>query len=391
LFSTSSKPIITGDPLIFISVAETSADLHGANLIRAVQRRCPTARFVGIAGPRTTAAGCHSVFDMTQHAGMLLGAVGAARHAIRMLRTAGSYLKRYSFDAAVVIDSPAVHLRLAGRAKSLGIPVLYYIAPQLWAWGSGRIRKMRKRVDRAAVILPFEEKYFRDRGVRADFVGHPLADLWAGQTVDSAAVKTIRALGEPVVAILPGSRKHVVEELLPGQLAVAEGIARAMPRAAFGVSVANAQVSSVVARALAGFRLEAQTYSSEHHAELIQAADLVLVASGTSTLEVAFHGRPMVVMYNASRVFYNLVGRWMIRTKFLSLPNILAGREIVPEFMPYYTSTQPITDCAVELLQSEAARQTMQQELAKIVDPLRELRASDQTAAILLDMAHRPG
>ena len=315
-------------PLIFISAAEPSGDRHGASLIRAVLALCPSARFVGVAGPCMVAAGCDRIFDMTRHAGMLLGALRALPQAAAMLTTADRHLRRYPFDAAVVIDSPTLHLPLAGRAHAVGIPVLYYIAPQMWAWGAYRIFKLRHRVDRLAVILPFEESYFRAQGVEATYVGHPLAQQFAQSPANIKMIHEIRARGTPVMALLPGSRRHVVAEVLPGQLDVATRVATTFPGASFGVSVASLTVAPLIERLVKASGLRIRLYP-EHRAELIRAADLVLVASGTMTLEVALHTRPMIVMYNASRASYQLIGRWLIQTPHLSLPNILAGRAIL--------------------------------------------------------------
>lgn len=378
-------------PLIFISAAEPSADLHGSALIRETLALCPNARFVGVAGPRMVAAGCDRIFDMTRHSAMLLGALRAVGRGAAMLRTSERYLRKYPFDGAVVIDSPTLHLPLAGRAQAAGVPVMYYIAPQLWAWGSYRFHKLRHRVDRVAVILPFEESFFRNGGVNATFVGHPLADQWANQVLDAAVIKALRAQGDPFVALLPGSRQHVVHEVVHGQVAVAERIAASFPRAAFGVSVANDEVAPIIKAATAKARVAIRPCTGQH-AELIQAAGLVLVASGTTTLEVAFHHRPMIVMYNASPLFYHLIGRWMIHTPFLSLPNILAGREIVPEFMPYYRSVEPIAERAIELLATPDRRAAMSRDLADLVQPFHGGRASARAAAMVLDMVakHAP-
>jgi len=277
---------------------------------------------------------------------------------------------------------------VAAKAQAAGVPVLYYIAPQMWAWGKYRIHKLRNRVDRVAVILPFEEEFFRNQGVNATYVGHPLADQFAQVSVDRDVVAGIRRRGVPVVALLPGSRTHVVESVLPGQLEAAERIASAIPGATFGVSVANAQVAPIIQRLVSSCRVPVEQYPG-HHAELIQAAELVLVASGTTALEVAFHERPMIVMYQSSRFLYHAIGRWMIDSRYLSLPNILAGREIVPEFMPYYTSAVPIADRAIGLLQSEDARRLMTENLAKIVAPLRGTHAAQRTAELLLEMITR--
>jgi len=376
------------EPLVFISAAEPSADRHGAALIRATHALAPNVRFVGVAGPNMVNAGCDRIFDMTSHAAMLLGVVGAVPRAIRLLNTADRYLRRYPFDAAVVIDSPTLHFPLAFRAKRAGVPVLYYIAPQLWAWGSYRIHKLRHSVDQVAAILPFEQAYFRNQGVDATFVGHPLADTCGPDRYDNERISKIRQAGRPVVALLPGSRTHVVSELLPGQIAVARAILSEFPEAHVGVSVAHDQLRPIVEAAIRRSTLRLHAYP-QGRTELIRAADLVLVASGTSTLEVAMHERPMIVMYNASRVFYHLVGRWMIHAPHLALPNILAGREIVPEFMPYYRSTEPITRCAIHLLKSEPARRAMVDSLRTMVAPLKQPRASERTADLLLSIIER--
>ena len=375
----------TRKPLIFISAAEQSADQHGAALIHALLSLCPQARFVGVAGPKMISAGCDSIFDMTGHAAMLLGAIGLVGRAARMMTTADEYLRRFPFDAAVVIDSPTLHLPLAGRAHATGIPVLYYIAPQMWAWGKYRIHKLRNRVDRVATILPFEEAFFRAQGVDATYVGHPLGERFQELAIDASTVDQIRERGRPCLALLPGSRKHVVQANLPGQLEVADRLSRIFPKASVGVSVANPQVAGVIDRLAARAKSNVQVIRGRHH-ELIQAADLVLVTSGTTTLEVAMHGKPMIVMYNSSPFFYHLIARWLISTPHLSLPNILANREIVPEFMPYYRSTDPIVEQATQLLQSEEKCNEMKRALEQVTEPLRQGRASENTARMLLDM-----
>lgn len=345
-------------------------------------------RFVGVAGPKMVAAGCESIFDMTSHAGMLLGALKVAGRAAKMLSAAGRYLRMNPFAAAVVIDSPTLHLPLAAKAQAAGVPVMYYIAPQMWAWGAYRIHKLRNRCDKVAVIFPFEEEYFRNQGVEARWVGHPLADQVEAERPDAAKVREIRAKGAPVIALLPGSRKHVVQSILPDQLEVARRIAERFPRAYFGVSVAGPNVAPIVAAAVQRSQVRCEMFPSRRE-DLIEAAELVLVASGTTALEVAFRQRPMVVMYQSSPLFYNLIARFMIRTPFLSLPNILADEEIVPEFMPYYRSTEPIAAKAIELLENPQLRSEMTEELAGIVSPLRGPSAAKNAAKMLVELVDR--
>jgi len=381
----AAEPDATDGPLVFISAGEPSADGHAASLIRAVRHLRPEVRFVGVAGPAMTEAGCWPIFDMTRYSAMLLGAARAVIPAIRLLATTRRHLRRYPFSAAVVVDSPTLNLPIARRAKLRGLPVLYFIAPQLWAWGQFRIRKLRARVDRMAVILPFEQDYFRSCGIKATYVGHPLFDRLSGLSAEQEAVASIRSRGQPVLAILPGSRRHVVREVLPGQLEVAGQILDRFSGAHIGVSVANAQTAAVIDELLDGTELPVTRYRDQN-ANLLTAADLALVASGTATLEVAYRHTPMIVMYNANRWAYHLVGRWFINTPHLSLVNILAGRELVPEFMPYYRSARPIADRAINLLADPDARRRMSDDLAALVDPLVKTDASANTARILLEM-----
>lgn len=380
----------THEQLIFISAAEPSADQHGADVIRAARVQRPDLRFIGVAGPKMVAAGCESIFDMTSHASMLLGAVRIAGRAGKMISTADRYLRMHPFAAAMVIDSPTLHLPLAARAQAAGVPVMYYIAPQMWAWGAYRIHKLRNRCDRVAVIFPFEEEYFRNQGVNAEWVGHPLADQVEAERPDAAKVGELRGKGAPIIALLPGSRKHVVQSILPDQLLVAKRIAERYPRAYFGVSVACPNVAPIVSTAVRNSQVRCEMFPI-HRADLIEAADLVLVASGTTALEVAFRERPMIVMYQSSRLFYNLIARRLIRTPFLSLPNILAGEEIVSEFMPYYRSTEPIAVKAIELLENPQLRSEMTDKLAGIVAPLRGPSAARNAAEMLIKLcSHHP-
>lgn len=384
--SVTSEPFSNADgPLIFISAAEPSADMHGASLIRAVRRIEPAARFVGIAGPAMTDAGCWALHDMTHRSAMLVSALGNVGEGFRVLGQTKRHFRRYPFAAAVFIDSPMLNLALAKVAKAHGVPVLYYIAPQVWAWARYRVHRVRRRVDRMAVILPFEEPFFRDHGIDATYVGHPLFDTLATRQPDPNLRQTIRQSGDPVITLLPGSRKHVVEAVFPGQLAVARGISERYPKAFFPVSVANDSVRRVIEPLVAESRLNYATYH-EKNGDLIESADLVLVVSGTSTLEVAYYHKPMVVMYNGSRLVYHLMARWLISTPHLSLVNILADRELVPEFMPYYTSTDPIVRCALDLLASSEKRAVMSRELADLLDPIVKPGAPSNAAAVLLDM-----
>ncbi|MCB9849431.1 MAG: lipid-A-disaccharide synthase [Phycisphaerales bacterium] len=387
--SSGATPQKTG-PVVFISAAEPSADLHGSKLIRAVREQDPSVRFVGIAGPLMREAGCEVVFDMTSHAAMLAGVFKVAPHAWEMLKRSKAYLRSNPVDLAVVIDSPTLNLPVAKYARRNRVPVLYYIAPQVWAWGKVRVYRVRRRTNRLGVILPFEEAFFRRYGIQADYVGHPLFDTLAQRVISDCDVAAVRAKGSPLITILPGSRKHVVDEVFGGQLEVADAILEQHPDAHFAISVANERTLPIVEEALAKTNIP---YSLHRDANgvLMSASDLALVASGTASLETAYYHLPMIVMYNTTRLGWYALGKWAVCTKHLSLVNILADREIVPEFMPFYRSTEPIKRAALDLLGNPERLAAKRQELADLMNPMIKTGASQNAAAIVLEMLKAAG
>ncbi len=251
-----------------------------------------------------------------------------------------------------------------------------------------------------------------DGGVEADFVGHPLIEQLEAVRPDPSRVAEFKQLGSPVVACLPGSRRHVIEEVLPGQIEVVSAIAEKHPTAGFLFAAADETAAATIRDALgvdpetrvgpassrSAFRVSGCTPSGRNlrhrvevgsNAEILAAADLALVASGTATLEVAWHRLPMVVMYNGSKWGYRLVGRFLITTPHLCLVNILAGKRAVPEFMPYYTSTAPIAAEALDLLANASRREAVKRDLDGVIQSLGTGNAADRTAQIALDMAIR--
>jgi lipid-A-disaccharide synthase len=380
------------NPSIFISAAEQSGDEHAAGFIHAFLQRCPGASFAGLAGSAMRLAGCECFHDMTAKSAMALAAVRRLPEGILLLGRLRGYLSAQHFDAAVLVDSPTINLPIAKLCRRRRIPVLYYIAPQTWAWASWRNARIRRRVDRLACIWPFEEQWFQAAGIPAVYVGHPLFDRLLAQPIDQTRVDALRAGAWPVITLLPGSRRHVVREVLPGQLEVARSLAARFKRARFLVVPANEElrreIASLMERSSRSLPIEVLSGSADRtHA--IRAADLALVASGTVTLEVAYHATPMIVMYNASRWLYGLVGRHLISTRHLSIPNILAGRRIVPEFMPYYRSVDPIVAVAVEWLSNPASLPRIRAELRDLIQPIVRPGAAANAAAELAALLER--
>jgi lipid-A-disaccharide synthase len=371
-------------PRVFISVAEDSADLHGASLVRAARGLLPGVTFEGFAGPRMQAEGVAALADLTQHAAMLAGAVKLLGRGWNALRTARRRWAESRPDLVVLMDSTALHLPMARMAKAAGLPTLYYIAPQTWASRPGRNRKLARDVDQVACILPFEEAFFRAAGVNATFVGHPLFEHLATVRPDAERVAGLRGK-RPLVALLPGSRAGVIERILPLQLRVVLALRTPVDVA---VSCASdrrrAQIDGILARAGAA---DVRVVTGEN-ASLLTAADAVLVASGTATLEVAYFRKPMVVMYDAGPLLhlgYRLGGRRLLHTKHLSLVNILAGQELVPEFMPFVPRIEPVAEALGQLLRDPERSAALGRELDGLVRPLEGGSASARVCRLIAE------
>ncbi|MCB9855899.1 MAG: lipid-A-disaccharide synthase [Phycisphaerales bacterium] len=372
-------------PRIFVSVAEQSADEHAAILVRAFKQSHPDARFSGLAGPALQAEGAESFENLTGQSAMAAAAFKKIPWALRLMRRVRRYLNAEHYDAAVLVDSPALHLPMAKICQSLGIPVLFFIAPQTWAWGppNWRNQRIRKRVDRLACIWPFEEPYFQNAGINARYVGHPSFDRLAAVDVSQQAIDGHRLGAQQVISLLPGSRPHVINEVLPGQLEIATALARRFAKLRVLAVAANDDARNRIEelnKKLAPNLPITLLQGDDARAEAIRAADLVLVASGTVTLEVAYWATPMIVMYNSNRWLYRLIGRWLIRTPWLSIPNIVAQRDLVPEYMPYYTSTAPIAAQAIDWLSNPLARQRIRDDLRRTIQPLVKTGAAANAA-----------
>lgn len=393
-FRTGPRMDAQHPPRVFISAAEQSADEHAAAFITAARNLLGPIEFEGLAGPAMRAAGCECFHDMTTRSAMALKALGRVPEAWMMMNRLKRHVATRQFDAAVLVDSPTLHLPMSRIFRARGIPVLYYIAPQTWAWAPWRNARIAQRVTRLACIWKFEEAYFRGHGIEATYVGHPSFDHFLSTKVDTSRVTALRAGSTPVITLLPGSRKHVVDEVFPGQLAVAKALSSRFRQLRCIIVAANAGVREQLARYLAGMHLNHEVViGAEERAAAIEAADLVLAASGTVTLEVAYRGAPMIVMYNHGRWLYTLAGRFLIRLKHLSIPNILAERQIVPEFMPFYHTVDPIIARALELLSTPASLERMRAELKSLIGPMVKPGAADNTAqelAKLLAMRKPP-
>ena len=358
---------------IFVSAGEASGDLYASRVVEALRARCLNAEFFGCAGPRMQAVGVHPIVDSRSIA--VVGLVEVLAHIPRIAREFRKLTRAIATerpDVAVLVDSPDFNLRLARRLRRRGVPVVYLIAPQAWAWRQGRVRMMRGTIDRLLCIFPFEEEFFRDHGIPARYIGHPLARMVQPTLTRSEFWNKYNLPHERrLVALLPGRRHGEVERHMPHLLDTVRRISAASP------------VTFLLALPL-GFGAEKTSFWERIRRSSIQVlegatwealahADLALAASGTVTVEAALLGTPMVSFYRVNALSW-ILGRWMVRAPFLSMVNLIAGRRIVPELIQAEMTGERIASEAVRLLEDEAARSTMRADLAEVTARLFSVR-----------------
>ncbi|MDE2179226.1 MAG: lipid-A-disaccharide synthase [candidate division NC10 bacterium] len=373
------------DGRILIVAGESSGDLHAAGVVAELRRRAPYLTIEGIGGDRMRQAGVR----LHAHAGDL-AVVGLVEVAARLPAIWRAYrsmircLRDRRPDLVILVDFPDFNLRLARRAFRLGIPVVYFISPQVWAWRAGRIRSIAKYVRRLLVIFPFEEGFYRDRGVEALYVGHPLLDRLTSLPSMGEARRGLELEGgAPVLGLLPGSRVGELTRHLPvllrsaKQLMAERSDLRVIIAAADGLPLdligAYLNQEAVSARVVQG-----RTY------EVMAASDVVLVASGTATLEAAIIGTPMVIVYRLAFLSW-LLGRLLIRVPYVGIVNLVAGRRVAPELIQFHATPERITDEARRLLLSAEQRLRMRQELQQTCDRLGPPGAISRTVDAILE------
>ncbi|HWP84252.1 MAG TPA: lipid-A-disaccharide synthase [Terriglobia bacterium] len=362
---------MSGPVRIFISAGEASGDVYGARLIDALRGRLGEAEFFGCGGDRMRAAGCRTLVDARRIAMVgLVEVLPGLRRAWKALRELRQAIDRGRPQLAILIDFPDINLRLAKRLKRAGVPVLYFVAPQVWAWRKGRLKTLRENVTRLLCIFPFEEAFFQKAGVPAEFVGHPLAD---GVRASQPAAEFRRGLSFPpdaaLIALLPGSRRREILLNLPPMLETAR-LLSASRKCAFLLPAASTVDfdwlrAQAAAAGLPVAVLENATYDALAHS---QAA---IVASGTASTEAAILGTPMVIVYRVSALSW-LLGRWLVDVPFFSMVNLVLGRQAVPEFIQDKFQPEAVAREISNLLDSPPLRQLMQDHLREFAKRLRK-------------------
>ncbi len=349
---------------ILVSAGEASGDFYAARLVEVLRHRFPEADFFGCAGRHMRAAGVRAVVDASQIA--VVGLFEVVSHIPRIyaeFRRLAAAAAAAKPDLAILTDSPDFHLRLAPRLKRLGIPVLYLVAPQVWAWRKKRIDVIRRNVDRMLCIFPFEEEFFRRHGVRADYIGHPLARIVKPSlSREEFFQKHGLEEGHPLITLLPGSRQGEISRHLPSLLVATETL-RQQCSCSFLLALPGGLRHAAAVREEAGGRpvvvVEGETWDAIAH------ADLALAASGTVTVEAALLGTPMVTFYRVSRPSW-WMGRVLVRVPFYSMVNLVAGRRVVPELMQNEMTGGSIAGEALRLLNRPADREEMKRSLAQV-------------------------
>jgi lipid-A-disaccharide synthase len=381
--------------LIYLVAGEASGDVLGARLMQALRERRPGLAFAGIGGPRMAEHGFASLFPMEELALMglaeILPRIPALRR--RMAETVADIAARRP-DVVVTIDSPGFSLRLLRRVIPLGIPRIQYVAPQAWAWREKRVRKYPGLWDRLLCLLPFEVEFFASHGLTAEFVGHPVLESGAG-TGDAARFRAAHGLAPdsmPVI-LMPGSRSTEVSRLLPIFGETLRQLAPRFPKLLPVVPVAAPVAAAVTAAAAAWPQkpILVTTLAEKHDA--FAAARAALTKSGTSTLELAVAGVPMVVAYRVNPITAALVRR-VVRVKHAAMVNLLAGREVVPELIQQACRPERLAEELGRLLQEGPAAALQKAAFARITDSLRPaagLPSEAAAAAVLALLDEKPG
>ncbi len=394
---TASAPATAASPLrVGLVAGEASGDTLGADLMRALRRLAPGTEFFGVAGPKMQAAGCDTWEPAESFA--VMGLFEVLRDLPRLLRLLARiremFLKARP-DVFVGIDAPDTNLRLARRLHAAGIPTVQYVSPQVWAWRQGRARSIHESVDLVLCLLPFEKRFYDAHGMHAEFVGHPLADAIPLE-VDRPAAR--RALGldddAQVVALLPGSRRGEVTRLAEDFAATARWLAAQRPGLLFVAPMASATSREIFALALERHAPEVKVQLIDGQAQTaLIAADVVMVASGTASLEAALCKRPMVVVYRLGAMTVWLLRRLnLVKTKFFAQPNLLADRRVVGEYFQDEIVPESIGAELLMWLDDAERRSALESEFSRIHADLRRDAGTRAAQAIveLLKSRARP-
>jgi lipid-A-disaccharide synthase len=369
-----------------ISCGEPSGDLYAGALVRAMRAIDPSVTAFGFGGEQMAGAGADLVGDYRGFSVTgLVEALAVLPRSYRMLKQLGEAARQRKPDVFVAIDFPDFNFRLLPIMRRLGVPIVYYVSPQLWAWRAGRIETIRRFVDRMLVIFPFEQEMYEKAGVPVEFVGHPLIELL--ETAEPRAPFLARHgldAAKPVLALLPGSRSNELRLILPTLVDAAKLVAPRVPGVQFLIARAPSLDDSLFepldALRAAGVPCAVVDRAAD---QVLAAADAVVTASGTATVQTALHGKPMLVVYRVAPATYALARRF-VRVTTYGMVNLVAGRRVAPELVQDQFTPQAVADEAVSLLTDRARVEAMTRDLAEVRQRLGGSGASARAAAAVL-------
>jgi lipid-A-disaccharide synthase len=371
---------------VLIVAGESSGDLYGARLVEAMASLSPRVQFYGIGGKEMERAGVNLLLSSSDLA--VVGVTEVAekiRHIWRAWRKVKRFIADYEPNVAVLIDYPGFNLRLTKVLKANAVPILYYVSPQVWAWRPGRIKQIAERVAKMAVILPFEVPFYQRKGVDVEFVGHPLLEVL---DADLSRTEARRQLGVPphalLIGLLPGSREREVKTLLPPLVGAADILNREFSSCRFVIPLASTVRRDLVDRTIAGSNFPVKIVEGKTFA-VMKAADLLLVVSGTATLEGALAGVPMVIIYRLNPISY-LIGRLLVKVDCIGLANIVVGKKLVPELIQGDVNPSRIAQEAGKILRDHIKRREIESEFRLVKERLGEQGASQRVARIIVQI-----
>jgi lipid-A-disaccharide synthase len=370
---------------VMMIAGEASGDLHGSGVVRELKRRKPECDIFGIGGDKMRAAGMELVYHVRELSVMGFWEVIQHLPLLRSVeRTLAALLIARRPDVLVLIDYPGFNLRFAQTARKQGIRIVYYISPQVWAWNSGRVRKMKGVVDKMLVVFPFEVDIYRKEGVDVEFVGHPLLEVLNEPQAKPEFCKRYGFDEEkPIVGLFPGSRRQEIERIFPAMIGAAR-LLNTQLGAQIAVGVASVLELSFVKSFLRD-DFPVQLIQNATY-DVMKNSDVALVTSGTATLETACFQTPMVVVYKTSWLTY-VIGRFLVRIKNIGLVNIVAGKQLVPELLQSAVNPRRLGSEVAAMLENESRRKEISKNLSLVKEKLGTFGASARVAESIVSMA----
>ena len=372
-------------PVVLFTAFEPSGDDHAAAVIRELRSRYPKLRICAWGGRKMEAAGAEVIEFTGDDAVMGMPGLAKIREHKRINTAIESWLNENRVSVHVPVDSPAANFPVCKLTKAAGARVIHLVAPQLWAWAPWRIRKLRRLTDHVMCVLPFEQQWFKDRGVEATFIGHPLFDESLDfEQLDEQIKDWPR--GEQSIALIPGSRPAEIRKNFPLLLGAYIKLVNEHPKMRGVVATTRSDIEPLLRKLAQDASLpwpESLHIKFASTDAVVRWCDLAVVVSGTVTLQIAKQHKPMVIVYKLGRVLWTLVARWLIRTDYITLPNLIAGHEICHELVPHFGGSEPIADQVVALLEDQDAFEKQRRELKEIGSIYDEQNAAVNASVII--------